>query len=66
VPIQGVQGLSQLGWCLWLVGGHERAEQPVVELGVEDSELDPVRGEDVPVGVLDPVDEAGEAEPSHR
>ena len=33
-----------------------RAEQPVVELGVEDGELDAVGGEDVPVGVLDPVD----------
>jgi hypothetical protein len=30
-----------------------------VELGVEDGELDPVGGEDVGVGVLDPVDEAG-------
>jgi hypothetical protein len=37
-----VQGLLQFGWRLGLVGSHERAEQPVVELGVEDGELDPV------------------------
>jgi hypothetical protein len=54
--IQGVQRLPELWWCLWLVGCHEGAEQPVVELGVEDGELDAVGGEDVPVGVLVPVD----------
>jgi hypothetical protein len=32
-----------------------------VEFGVEDGDGDAVGGEDVPVGVLDPVDEPGEA-----
>ena len=59
-----VEGLPELWGCLCLVGGHERAEQPVVELGVEDGELDAVVGEGVLVGALDPVDEAGQAEPA--
>jgi hypothetical protein len=50
---QGVQGLPEFGWRLGLVGGHERAEQPVVELGVEDGELDAVGGQEVGVGALD-------------
>jgi len=45
------------------VGGHERAEQPVVELGVEDAELDAVGDQDVGIGALGfqyaPVDGAG-------
>ena len=59
-----VQGLPEVWGCLCLVGGHEGAEQPVVELGVEDGELDPVWSKDVLVGVLDPPDESCDAEPS--
>ena len=44
-----VQGLPELWGCLELVGGHERSEQPVVQLGVKDGELDPVWREDVGV-----------------
>ena len=32
----GVEGSPELGWRLGLVGGDERAEEPVVELGVEE------------------------------
>ena len=64
VPADDVWGLPEFWGCLGLVGGRERAEQPVVGLGAEDGELDAVGGQDVPVGVLDPVDEAGEAEPA--
>jgi hypothetical protein len=48
-----VQGVPERWGCLCLVGGHERAEQPVVELGVEDGELDAVGGQEVGVGALD-------------
>ena len=49
--------------CGWLVGGgEERAEEAVVELGVEDGDADPVGGEAVGVGVRDAFDEPVEAE----
>jgi len=31
---------TELGWCLGLVGGEERGEDAVVDLGVEDGEVD--------------------------
>jgi hypothetical protein len=46
-----------------LVGGGERDEQPVLALGVEDGDTDAVCGEDVAVGVLEPADEPGHAQP---
>ncbi len=38
MSVDGVQGLAKLQRCWWAVGGHERAQQPVVEFGVEDGE----------------------------
>ncbi len=46
------------GGCWRLVGGGERDEQPVVDLGVEDGDADAVGGEGVAVGVREPADEA--------
>ena len=48
---------------LGLVGGQQWPQEPVVQLGVEDRGAEAVRGQDVVVGVLDPVDQPGEAEP---
>lgn len=39
------EGLSDPQWGGWLVGGHQRPEEPVVNLGVEDGEPLPVVGE---------------------
>ena len=61
VVVDGAQGGSEFGGCLGLVGGQERAQEPVVELGVEDRDFGAVGGEDVAVGVLDPADEPAEA-----
>ncbi len=36
--------LAQWRRGLWLVAGHERAKDAVVDLGVEDDELQPVGG----------------------
>ena len=64
VLVDDAQGLAELGWCLALAGGHERAEQPVVHLGVEDGQgLMPSGVQDVPVGVLDAGDQPSQAEP---
>lgn len=57
-PERGAQGR----WCLGLVGGEQRAQQPVVQLGVEDRAADAVGGQDVAVGPLDPGDDPGKAE----
>jgi hypothetical protein len=56
------QRLAQCGRGLWLVSGGEGSEQAVAELGVEDGEALPVGGQHVGVGVLDPADEAVEAQ----
>jgi hypothetical protein len=53
VLVDGAQGGSEFGWGLGLVGGQQRAQQPVVEFGVEDRGADAIRGEGVTVGVLD-------------
>ena len=34
VLVDGAEGLAESGWCLGLVGGHQGAKQPVVQLGV--------------------------------
>jgi hypothetical protein len=44
VLVDGVQDGAESGWGLGLVGGQQWAQQPVVELGVEDGDLDPVGG----------------------
>jgi hypothetical protein len=38
VLVDGVQRLAERRGCRGLAGGHERAQQPVVQLGVEDGE----------------------------
>ncbi len=63
MPVDGTQGGSEFGWGLGLVGGPERAQQPVVQLGIEDRDLDPVEGQDEAVGVLDPAGQPGHPEP---
>jgi hypothetical protein len=62
--VEGAQGLPDGQRSGWAVCGQQRAEQPVVHLGVEDREALPVRGEDVGVGVLDLDDETLELEPA--
>jgi hypothetical protein len=42
MPVDRAQGGAEFGRGLGLVGAQERAQQPVVQLGVEDSDLDPV------------------------
>jgi hypothetical protein len=54
--VDDAQGLAELGWGWWLVGGQQGAEQPVVELGVEDRHPEAVTGEHLAVAVLDPPD----------
>jgi hypothetical protein len=44
----------QFWWGLGLVGGGERDQQPVIDLGVEDGDADAVAGEGVAVGVREP------------
>ena len=40
---------------------RQGAQEPVVQLGVEDREFGAVGGEDVAVGALDPADQPGQA-----
>src|SRR5215472_7335537 len=58
----GRQRGTEIGGRLGLVGGGERDEEPVVDLGVEDGDADAVVGEHVAVGVREPADQAVEAE----
>jgi hypothetical protein len=39
----GLQGSPEFGWRLGLVGGNQRDQEPVVELGVEDGDANAVR-----------------------
>ena len=48
--VNDAQGLAELGWGWWPVGGQQGDEQAVVELGVEDRRPDAVGGEHVAVG----------------
>lgn len=34
VAVDGGQGALDLGWGRWLVGGDERAQEPVVDFGL--------------------------------
>lgn len=53
----GGQGGSKLGRCLGLVGSGERAEHPVVNLGVEHGDASALGGELVAVGVREAADQ---------
>lgn len=59
MPVDGAQCGPEFGGCLGLVRGEQRAQEAVMHLGVEDRCAGAVGGQDVPVGVLDPADEAG-------
>jgi hypothetical protein len=63
VLVDGAQGGAESGWGLGLAGGQERAQLAVVDFGVEDRDLDAVGGQDVAVGVPDPVDQPLQAQP---
>jgi hypothetical protein len=64
VLVDGAQRLAQWRWGRWLVGGQQRDEDPVVDLGVEDREAEAVRGQGVGVGVRQPFDQAFEPQPA--
>ena len=51
-PVQGSQALPDGERCGGLIGGQQRAQDPVPNLGVEDREALPIGGQDVGVGVL--------------
>jgi hypothetical protein len=55
--VNGAECLAQWwrGW--WLVAGHERAQDAVVDLGVKDGEFEAVGGEGVLVAVGDAGDQ---------
>ena len=59
VVVEGAECLSELEGCLRLVGGGQRNEQSVVDLGVGDGDADAVGGEGIAVGVRESMDEAG-------
>src|SRR5664279_2196893 len=50
--------------CRWRVGSEQGPEQAVVELGVEDRDALPFRGEGVDVRAVAAFDDAVEAEPA--
>jgi hypothetical protein len=45
VGVDSAQGCAEFGWGLGLVGGQQGAQEPVVELGVEDRGAQAVRGQ---------------------
>ena len=47
VGVEGAQSSAQLWWGLRPVGGHQRPQYSVVDLGVEDGEGQAVVGEPV-------------------
>jgi len=49
VGVDSAQGCPEFGWGLGLVGGQQRPQEPVVQLGVEDRGATAVRGQDVVV-----------------
>ena len=51
VLVESVHGGAEFGWGLGLVGGEERGEDAVVDLGVEQGKPETVSGEVVGVGV---------------
>jgi hypothetical protein len=64
LPIDDAQGVAKLEWSWWPISGQQGAEQPVVELGVEDRHLDALGGEHVAIGPLDAADQALEPQPA--
>src|SRR6266571_2897769 len=63
MSVDGPQGAADLGWGGDVLAGHERVEDLVADLGVEDSEQLPVAGEVVGGGVRPADDEPVTAEP---
>jgi hypothetical protein len=51
VLVERAERGTEFVWCLGLVGGEERGEDAVVDLGVEECEAQSVVGEVVGVGV---------------
>ena len=47
--LEGVEGGEQFGWGVGSVGGSERTQDVVIDLGVEVGEQQAVVGQDVPV-----------------
>ena len=58
MPVDDAQRLAEFGGCGWRVGGDQRSQQSVVDLGVEDRHALAVGGELVGVGVRETLDEA--------
>jgi hypothetical protein len=44
MSVDGAQNSAEFGWCLGLVGGEEGPQEPVVQFGVEDRDLEAVGG----------------------
>ena len=61
---EGAERAADLDRGGWFVGLVEGSEELVLEFGVEDGDVDPVGGQGVAVGVPDPVDQPGQAEPA--
>src|SRR5262245_38896633 len=61
--VEGVQGCGEFGGCVGPVGCHERAQDVVVDLGVEAGEQQAVAGEGVAVAAGDAFDQAVAGEP---
>ena len=62
--IKDAEGLADLEWRGWLVGGHQWAQEPVEDLAVEHGEALPIVGEDVGVGMLQSDDQPFQAQSS--
>src|SRR2546421_2033790 len=58
LTIDDAKGGAERGRSLGLVARHERAQDPVVDLGVEDREPQAVGGEGMQVAARDPGDQA--------
>ena len=62
-PVQGVERHGELWRRVGPVGGHERAQDVVVDLGVDVGEQQPVAGEGVAVTPRNPDDQAVAGQP---
>jgi hypothetical protein len=58
------EGVAELGWAVGLIGGKQRRQDPLAELGVEDREPLAVVGEHVAVAVIEAADEPVQAQPA--
>src|SRR5512142_2921740 len=56
--VEGGQCCGEFGGCVGPVGCHQRAQDVVVDLGLEVGEQEPVAGEGVAVAAGDTLDEA--------